>query len=226
MIQYEALFKLSYGLYIVSAGDQEKSNGFISNTIFQVTAEPPMFANCCNKNNYTSELILRKKSFGVSILSRDTDSSLIAAFGYKSGKDGDKMSGMTTTTGSTGVPIVLNHCVAWMECDVVQTIDLGTHWLFVGKLLNAVTIDDEAEPLTYKYYRDVKKGTASKNAPTYVGDKISDKKTTTASSSRRYKCLACGFIYDDAEEEVPFEELPEDWTCPICGADKNEFIEL
>ncbi len=102
MIQFEALFKISYGLYIVSSGNKNKGNGFISNTFFQVTSEPPRFASCCNKDNYTAKMIKETGAFSVSIIHKDTDPEIISRFGYKSGKDIDKLSGLKLKYGETG----------------------------------------------------------------------------------------------------------------------------
>ena len=148
MITIEALFKISYGLYIVSSGDKDHGNGFISNTVFQVTAEPARFAACCNKNNYTVEFITRTGAFSVSVLHQEASPDLFGRFGYKSGKDFDKLAGIHVKYGETGVPIVLNDSIAYLECKVVQTVDVGTHFMFIGELMHAEILDDAKEPLT------------------------------------------------------------------------------
>jgi flavin reductase (DIM6/NTAB) family NADH-FMN oxidoreductase RutF len=168
MIDYQALFKISYGLYIVSSGDKSTGNGYISNTVFQVTAEPPRFALCCNKDNYTAGFIQKYEAFSVSVLDQNVSSRIFGKFGYKSGKDFDKMAGTHLKYGDAGVPIVLDESIAYLECKLVQTFDVGTHLMFIGELLNAEIIDESKEPLTYSYYREVKKGVAPKNAPTYI----------------------------------------------------------
>ncbi len=225
MIQVEALFKISYGLYIVSSGTMQKANGYISNTIFQVTAEPARFANCCSKNNYTAALIQQSGVFSVSILAEQCSMDILSRFGYKSGRDINKMEGIELREGETSVPIVLNDTIAFMECKVINTIDLGTHWMFIADLVQCEIIDDTKSPLTYQYYRQVKKGVAPKNAPTYVNKELLTK-THESNTAKKYKCLACGYIYDDAEEEIPFDELPDDWVCPLCGAEKTDFIQI
>jgi flavin reductase (DIM6/NTAB) family NADH-FMN oxidoreductase RutF len=231
MINIEALFKLSYGLYIVSAGDSNKANGFISNSVFQVTADPPQFASCCNKNNYTAEFIMNSKSFSLSILHKDASSDIIGRFGYKSGRDFNKMEGLALKYGVNNTPIVLNDAIATFECKLVQTFDVGTHWLFIGELIQAELIDEHKEPLTYAYYRNVKKGFAPKNAPTYVD--ISKKEPLAdVSNLNKHKCTVCGFIYDEnvGNEELNiakgtlFGDLPHDFVCPVCGASKDDFI--
>ncbi len=225
MIDFEALFKISYGLYIVSSGDKSRGNGYISNTVFQVTAEPPRFATCCNKNNFTASLIQQKGAFSVTVLSKEAPAGLIGTFGYKSGRDTDKMKDLEVIYGETGVPVVLDAAMAWLEFTVVETIDLGTHLMFIGDLLNAVLLDDTRDPLTYLYYRQVKKGMAPKNAPTYIDASKLQVKTKDP-TLKKYKCTACGYIYDETTEPVKFRDLPDDWTCPVCGAEKSDFIEI
>jgi flavin reductase (DIM6/NTAB) family NADH-FMN oxidoreductase RutF len=225
MINFESLFKISYGLYIVSSGNEKKGNGYISNTVFQITSEPAQFAACCNKNNYTAELIKNTGAFSVSVLQKEASSEIIGRFGYKSGKDMDKMSGMLVKTGITGTPILLNDCIAYLECNVIHTFDVGTHLLFIGKLVAAETIDNTKDPLTYQYYREVKKGVAPKNAPTYI-DKSKLESVVSDSALHNYKCSVCGYIYDEASEEYKFSDLPDTYICPICGATKEYFTEL
>lgn len=225
MIQFEALFKISYGLYIVSSGNKDQGNGFISNTFFQVTSEPPRFASCCNKDNYTATLILETGAFSVSVIHKDTDPDIISRFGYKSGKDTDKFSGLNIKYGETGVPIVLNDSIAFLECKVVQTIDVGTHYMFIGELLQSEVIDDTKEALTYLHYRQVRKGAAPKNAPTYI-DKSKLGAKPAGSGFKKFECTACGYIYDEAEHDIKFADLPDDWVCPVCGSEKSDFIEI
>jgi len=225
VINFEALFKISYGIYIVSSGSREHGNGYISNTFFQVTAEPPCFAASCNKNNYTAELIKKTGCFSATVLHKNAAPELIGKFGYKSGKDGDKMQGLDIKYGETGVPIVLNDGIAFMECKLVQTFDAGTHYLFIGELIQADILDDQKEMLTYQYYREIKKGMAPKNAPTYI-DKSKLEQKPQALNLKKYKCAACGYIYDEAVEGKKFNELPDDWICPVCGSEKSDFYEI
>jgi flavin reductase (DIM6/NTAB) family NADH-FMN oxidoreductase RutF/rubredoxin len=225
MIDHEALFKISYGLYIVSSGNKEHGNGFISNTVFQVTSNPAKFAIGCNKDNYSSEIIKKSGLFSVSILQQDTDSEIFGRFGFKSGRDHNKMDEMDIKYGETGVPIVLNDSIAYLECKVTEKIDTGTHWLFIGEVLNAEILKEDVDPITYAYYRQIKKGISPKNAPTYV-EKTEAKPKVKSANSKKYECDICGYIYNESEEGIPFENLPDDWTCPLCGAGKEEFTEI
>jgi len=225
MINFEALFRISYGLYIVSSGDRNLGNGFISNTVFQVTAEPIKFAACCNKNNFTADIIKKYGAFAVSVLHKDTSIEIFGRFGYKSGKELNKLEGMKIIFGETGVPIVLNDCIAYIECRVVQTTDVGTHLIFIGELVQSEIIDDSKEPITYLYYRQVKKGVAPKNAPTYI-DRSKFETSKKNILLKKYKCGACGYIYDESIEKIKFNDLPADWVCPVCGSEKSEFFEI
>jgi len=228
----EAFFKISYGLYIISSSDGEKKNGYIGNSAFQVTAEPAQIAISSNKNNYTTELIRASKKFSISVLKQNAKSEIVGLFGYKSGKDINKFESISYITGETGVPIVTEDSVAWFECVVKQEFDVGTHLIFIAEIVNNDLLNDDL-PLTYSYYRETKKGIAPKNAPTYIDkSKLETKKEEI--KSEKYKCLVCGYIYDSASGDdvnhIPkgtkFEDLPDDWVCPICGEDKEMFEKL
>jgi len=225
VIQLEALYKISYGLYIVTSGDRNQGNGFVSNTVFQVTSQPQRFAVCCNKDNYSASFIQEFKAFAVSILAQDTSAELIGKFGYKSGREMNKMTDVKVIFKETNVPIVLDSSLAFFECKLVDVFDVGTHWIFIGELVSAEIVDDTGEPLTYAYYREVKKGFSPKNAPTYIDQSKIETKTENA-MSKKFKCPICGYIYDEAEEKVKFSDLPDDWVCPVCGSEKSEFIEI
>jgi len=217
-INSEAFFKISYGLYAVSSFSGNKINGYISNAVFQVTAQPPQFGVCSSKNNFTTELINESKVLSISVLKKETDSKLLGNFGYKSGRDIDKFADVKYMTGSTGVPILLDDTIAWFECKVTQTIDLGTHILFIAEIIENDLMDSTGEPLTYAYYRDVKKGKAPKNAPTYINKESTQ---TPASDAEKYRCTVCGYTYNQTDKK--FADLSDNWTCPVCGVDKSNF---
>ena len=225
MINFEALFKISYGLYIVSSGTMKYGNGFVSNTVFQVSSNPPKFAACCSKENHTAKIIKSTGFFSVSILQSDAAATTIGTFGFKSGKDVNKMEGMELRYGESGVPIVLNDTIAFLECKVNETHDVGSHLMFIGDLLQADVLDPEKEALTYLHYREVKKGLAPKNAPTYL-NKTKLEKKPTGEDFAKYECAACGYIYDEEKEGTKFDDLPDDWLCPVCGSEKEDFYKL
>lgn len=163
----KALFKISYGMYVVSSRKDDKLNGQIANTVFQVTANPPAVAVCINKENLTHECILSKKAFSVAVLSVETPMTYIGTFGFKSGKNTDKFSGLKFKSGATGVPVPLDYTIAYMEAELTGSVDQGTHTLFMGKIVEAEVLSDK-EPMTYAYYHQVKGGKTQKNAPTYI----------------------------------------------------------
>ncbi len=222
----KTLFKISYGLYIVSSKSKEKFNGQIANTVFQITAEPPTIAVCINKQNLTHEFIKETGMFTVSILSQDTPMKFIGEFGFKSGRDVDKFKNVNYKIGTTGIPVVLDNTVGYIEAEVIDSKDVGTHTVFIGKVINAELVNDKL-PMTYAYYHEIKRGTSPKTAPTYI-----EEKQEKITKMQKYKCTVCGYIYDpekgDPESGIKagtlFEELPDNWVCPVCGADKSVFV--
>jgi flavin reductase (DIM6/NTAB) family NADH-FMN oxidoreductase RutF/rubredoxin len=231
MIDFNALFKVSYGMYIVSSGTIDKGNGFISNSVFQVTAEPAKFAACCNKDNFTAELIAETGAFAISVLKQDSSRDTIGTFGYKSGRTIKKFEHANVKTGELGIPVVLDDTIATIECVLVDTFDVGTHFIFIGEVKYSEILSDEI-PLTYAFYREIKKGIAPKNAPTYI-DKAKLAKPA-AQKSKKYQCVICGHIYDPEKGDpksgvapgTAFEDLPPGWTCPVCGASADDFEEI
>jgi len=220
----KALFYLSYGLYLVGSGKEDRLNGQIANTVFQVTSVPANFAVAINKKNYTHELITNSKVLTISVLSRDTPLNFVGNFGFKSGRDIDKLRGVNYKLGETGAPIVLDNTLAYIEGKIINQLDAGTHTLFLTQLVDSVIIRD-GEPMTYAYYRNIKRGTTPKTAPSYIEEE------KEAPKAAKYRCKICGYVYDpelgDPDGSIkpgtPFEEIPDDWVCPVCGAAKSEF---
>jgi len=162
--------KLSYGVYIVASGNKEQQNAFIATTVMQVTAEPAKIIVACNKNNFTAQLIRESKVFSASVLKQNYKPTTIGTFGFRSGKDYNKFEHCNGFIfgENTQTPIVLEDCMAWFECRLCDEIDVGTHILFVGEVLDAQIIAENETPLTYSYYHEVKKGVTAKNAPSYI----------------------------------------------------------
>ena len=190
----------------------------------QITSEPPTIAVSINKNNLTHEFITASKVLAVSVLSQDTPLSFIGHFGFKSGRDIDKFEGINYKIGETQAPVVTDNALAYLEARVIQELDVGTHTIFIGELVGAEVLK-EGEPMTYAYYHQVKRGTTPKTAPSYVEQKKEVPKMA------KYKCTVCGYVYDpelgDPDGGIapgtPFEKIPDDWVCPVCGVAKNEF---
>jgi flavin reductase (DIM6/NTAB) family NADH-FMN oxidoreductase RutF/rubredoxin len=243
-----ALHKISYGLYVITSGEEGRFNGQIANTVFQVTAEPPTVAVSINKQNFTHEHIQASRRFAVSILEEGCPMTLIGRFGFKCGREIDKLSGVSTRIGKTGVPIVTDNAIAYIEAEIIKQMDCGTHTIFLGRVIDCDLLAPAAEPMTYAYYHKVKGGKSPKNAPTYQapeearetparadGDDgaapAADTGTAAATAADRYVCTVCGYLYDPAQGDpeanvppgTPFADLPADWVCPVCGAGKDRF---
>ncbi len=163
----KALYKLGYGVYVVTSIKENKLNGQIANTVFQITSEPPAIAVSINKDNLTHEFIKQSKVLAASILSQDTPLSFIGHFGFKSGRDLDKLSGINYKIGETGAPLVTDNSLAYLEARVNKEVDVGTHTIFIGEVVGAEVIK-EGEPMTYAYYHQVKRGATPKAAPVHI----------------------------------------------------------
>lgn len=233
MIDLESLFKLSYGMHILGSKKDGSFSGCIVNTLFQLTPEPPMVAVSLNKDCLTHLYISESRVFSVSVLAEDTPMSFIGRFGFRSGRDINKFEKLNFRTGQTGAPIVLENAVAFLEAEVTSSIDVVTHTLFIAKIVSCETLDETRPPMTYAYYRDVKHGKTPKIAATYVKTKpkTDEKRTQKGAKMKKYKCLMCSYIYDpavgdpdgDIKPGTAFEDLPDNWVCPECGAAKDEF---
>lgn len=239
-MDYKAFYKLSYGLYIVASVFDGKKAGYIANTAFQVTSQPPLVAVSCHKKNATTPVIEKSGIFSVSVLKKEADVSIIGQFGFMSGDDIDKFRNVKFETFSTGAPVVTEPSVAWFECKVTNSIDVGSHILFLGEVVGSGILSD-GEPLTYRYYREKYKMLAPPNAPTY----IEKEKLETEAPPRQesadiirnedsggsYICTICGFTYDPEVGDptagvgpgTPFGDIPDNYKCPVCNAGKDYF---
>lgn len=222
------LYKLSYGLYVVGAQADGKLNGQIANTVFQITAEPMTVAVSINRQNLTHQLIATSGAFAVSILEQETPMQLISQFGFRSGRDLDKFAGYPHRQGETGAPILLQHSLGYLEAKLVHQLDCGTHTVFVGEVVAGENLR-AGEPMTYAFYHQVKRGTAPSTAPTFIKPAVPAGKGDQ--TMEKYTCTLCGYVYDpevgDPDNGIKpgtaFADLPEDWVCPLCGADKSAF---
>ena len=120
--------------------------------------------------------------------------------------------------------MVTQNCLGYLECEKTNSMDVGTHTVFIGKVVEA-QVTGEGAPMTYAYYHQVKNGKSPRNAPTYIKEEKMESKG--ANIMAKYKCTVCGYIYDPAENNnVAFEDLPEDWICPVCGVGKDKFEKI
>jgi len=166
-IDRKAFRDLSYGLYLVTSRDEEHLNGQVVNTVIQVTSDPPRVAVIINKKNLTHEFICKSKVFAVSVLEQSAPLTFFGPFGFKSGRDTNKFSKVQYETGVTGCPLIKDHSLSVLEAEVFDQIDLGSHTIFVGEVVNSEVLR-AGRPLTYRYYHEEMKGKSPPNAPTYT----------------------------------------------------------
>ena len=204
-----ALFKLSYGLYIIGVKDGDKQGGCVVNTAMQVTSKPAKVSLTVSKDNHTHDMMMASKHCTVSVLAQNVSMDTVGGFGFRSSKDVDKFDGVAHKMDEQGTPYLTDGMVAYFSCDITDTVDLGSHTLFVANVVEGEVLED-AEPMTYSYYRHVKNGTVPKNAPTYREEEP---------AQAGYKCSVCGHV-------ETLDTLPEDYRCPICRQPKGVFNKL
>ncbi len=220
----KALYKISYGLYVIGASDSGKINAQIANSVIQVSSEPPTILVSINKNNFTHDLIEKSGVFTASVLAQDTPLNFIGSLGFRSGQDVDKLKDIDYGIDVTGAPVINENAIATFEAKVISKADAGTHTLFIGELVAAELLRQE-EPITYSYYQQVKRGTTPTTAPSYI------KEVKEVPKMAKYECTVCGYVYDpelgDPDGGIApgtlFEDIPDDWMCPVCGAAKSDF---
>ena len=202
----KVMYALSYGLFVLSSRRGEKDNGCITNTAIQVTSEPNRIAIAVNKANFTHDMVKETGKFTVSVLSEEAKFELFQRFGFQSGRDVDKLADFQEhiARDGNGVVYVTQGTNAWISCQVVSTMDLGTHTLFVADVLDGGVLS-QVPSATYSYYQaNIKPKPA---AP--AGE----------SSKKRWVCTICGYVYEG-------EELPADFICPLCKHGAEDFEKL
>lgn len=207
-----AFRNLSYGVYIISTLDGQRPTGCVANSVMQITSSPATIAVSMNHDNYTNSCIKKSGKFAISILSEESNPELIGRFGFQSGKDIDKFEGIEAFV-QEDISVISDAC-GYIVCKVIDQMETATHTVFLGEVIDADVLKDE-EPMTYAYYHKVVKGKSPKNAPTYIPEEVEEK-----AEEEKWVCGICGYVYDG---EIPFEELSEDFKCPICKQPKEVF---
>ena len=193
----KALFKIGYGLYVLTTNYDNIDNGCIINTVQQVTSDPLRLSIVVNKKNYTHDLILDSCVFNINVLTTETPFKVFEHFGFKSGRDVNKFADCEQELRAVNHVLYLPKYInAYYACRVVKSIDLGTHTMFIADILDAVLVNDK-DTVTYDYYQ--------KN--------IKPKKTVMKGC---WVCRVCGWVYEG-------EQLPDDIVCPLCKHGKEEF---
>jgi len=202
----KAMYKLSYGLFVLTAHENEKDNGCIINTAIQAASDPNQLSICVNKANYTHDMIVRTGKFTVSVLSEQADFELFRHFGFQSGRDVDKFADFTDCARSAdGLFYITKGTNAYISVSVAKAVDLGSHTMFIGEITDMAVLSD-VPSTTYEYYQS-----HIKPKPQAVG-KTEDVQTV-------WRCRICGYEYVG-------EELPEDFICPICKHTASDFDKI
>ena len=199
----KAMYKLSYGLFVLTAKEGDKDNGCIINTAIQAASTPNQMSICVNKANYTHDMIMRTGLFNVSILSQQVKFDLFKRFGFQSGKDVNKFADFNLCKrGENGLLYVTDGTNAYISVKVDKVEDLGSHTMFIGEVTDMEVLSDYPS-VTYEYYMN-----NIKPKPQEVG-KTDDGQTI-------WRCTICGYEYVG-------EELPEDFICPLCKHPASDF---
>ena len=205
-----AYFRMTYGLFVAGVEYEGRKNACIINTATQATSEPGRVLATMMKTNLTTELIEKKGSMTISVLSLACSLDTIAHFGMNTGRDKDKLIDIPYEVDAKGNPYILDGVNARFHCNVEQIIDLDTHMLFVFAVEDCIGLTDD-EPMTYAEYRRLKAGGAPKTQASPAGE---------IEKTESWVCSVCHYVYDGAEA---FEDLAGDWRCPVCGQLKSVF---
>lgn len=204
----KAMYKLSYGLFVCTAKRDDKMNGCIINTAIQVASEPNTISIAVNKANYTHDMILETKQCNISVIAQDAAFDLFKHFGFQSGRDVDKFADYPKDSyqiAENGIPVITAGTNACFSLEVKQTVDLGSHTMFICTPV-AMEVLADTSSCTYEYYQN-----NIKPKPEAVG--------TTPKGETIWRCRICGY-------EWVGEELPDDFICPICKHPKADFEKI
>ena len=192
-----ALFRIGYGLYVLTSNDGKKDNGMIVNTVTQVTNTPNRVAVCINKQNYSHHVVRQTGIMNINCLSVEAPFKVFESFGFRSGRTADKFENCRPLRSDNGLVFLPKYINAFMSLKVEQYVDLDTHGMFICSVTEARVISDK-ETMTYNYYQ-----TNVKPKPQTEGKK-------------GWVCKVCGYVYEG-------EELPEDIVCPLCKHGAADF---
>ena len=193
----KAIFKIGYGLYVVTCNDGNKDNGLIVNSVVQLTSTPKTVAVAINKQNYSHDVILETKKMNVNILNIDAPFSVFKNFGFQSGRTADKFRDVKSGKAQNGLQVLFENINAFLCLEVQQYIDMGTHGLFICNVTDAGVLNDK-ETMTYSYYQQ----------------NVKPKPQTE--KKKGFVCKICGYVYEG-------DTLPEDFICPLCKHGVNDF---
>ena len=200
-IDTNALYKLEYGLFVITSNDGVKDNAMINNTVFQVANNPNKIAVSINKKTYSHDVIKNSGIMNVNCLTEDAPFSLFEKYGFKSGRDTNKFSQDGNKYAENNLIVLQEYINSYISLKVVNYSDLGSHGLFICEITEAKVLNDD-KSMSYSYYHENVKPKKADN------------------SKKGFICKICGYVYEG-------EELPQDFICPLCkhGAEDFEPIE-
>jgi len=198
-----AMNNISYGLYVIMAREGDKDNGMICNTVAQVTSSPNRISVTLNKSGYTHDMILRTGVFNACILTESAGFYLFQHYGFQSGRDVNKVAGQMPR-GENGVCYLNDSANAYLSGKVVQTVDLGTHTMFIADVTDAVVLSKEPS-VTYSYY--------------HANIKPKPQPKAEEAGPTKWVCQICGYVYEG-------DELPADFVCPVCKHPASDFKKM
>ena len=193
----------SYGLFVLTARDGDRDNGCIINAAMQASSEPLRVTVCVNKANYTHDMIVKTGVFNLSFLTEDATFDTCRNFGFRSGRDADKLAAVTFRRAANGVAYLTRECCAYLSGRVVQSVDLGSHTMFIAEVTGGEVLSS-ASVATYAYYF-----AHIKPKPQVLPE----------AENKGWLCTVCGYIYSG-------EELPGDYVCPICKHPASDFQKI
>ena len=197
----KAMYQLTYGLFVLTARLGEKDNGCIINTAGQVTSTPNRISIAVNKDNFTHDMIMESGRFNISILSEKANFETFQHFGFQSGRTTDKFDGYQACKRSdNGIYYITEGTNAYISASVEQTIDLGSHTMFIASVDDMEVLSSEPSA-SYAYYQASIKPKPEQKAP---------------SGKIAWRCTVCGYVYEG-------DELPSDFICPICKHPASDF---
>ncbi len=209
MIEKQAMYKLTYGLFVLTTTDGEKQNGCIVNTVSMITDSPKRITVFVNKSNYSEELLRKTGVFNVSVLTEKTPFEVFKQFGFCSGRDTDKFAGKEYPKTENGLYYLPEYANAVLSAKVVDAYDYDTHTLFVAEVTEAKTLNED-KSVTYEYYQShIKPKPEVPKADAEAQEKKGGK----------WVCKICGYVHEG-------EELPEDFICPWCKHPAEDFEKI
>ena len=200
-IEQGAMFKLSYGLFVLTANDGEKDNGCIINTCIQAADDPTRVVLAVNKNGLTHDMLIKTRKFNVSMLDESTPMAVFEHFGFQSGRNVNKFESAVfgAKKSENDCYYLCEHTNAYLSGYVTDMIDMGTHTLFIATVVKAQKLADTSS-VTYDYY-------------------FKNIKPAPAPKAKGWVCKICGYVYEG-------EELPADFICPLCKHPAQDFEKI